>query len=465
MFEDTLLIIKADYMHRRKQLLIYLLKNGFQIQGQRRLLFSPELAAAFYDDLVDSPNFMMYVILLSKGNSEAYILAKNNAAQDLLNIMTCYFGTSAELDCNVHVTTCHLKVQREISFIFPNYIYEPIYCPEKLAFGTRNPIIKPLLQKLYDITTETEPDHNKVWKVQVADYLNSSNKNLPRISNLGIRTTLRNVQERAQQTKFTTFKQFKVHPGLDRGSAATLKSQISGGSSVHISTSSCVSCSDFGSTDERIWHIHRKEPLTDLIKKKTAPLTPALSETEKEEQEEDKTRKLFRDVQMDVMKQVDVIRQMLAMGASKEEAVLEGEVIEQELIEEEVIKADLHTLEVAKSALEEVSEKPELAEAVEAVRSDKGIAEKPGNGEPVVEQPAAEGEQPATDKPTDEESVVVEHVVEQPAGGESAVEEPASKELAAEDAHPGPEERAAEEPVAVAGPQEQEHAEEAPVEE
>lgn len=90
MFEDTLLIIKADYMHRRKQLLMYLLKSGFQIQGQRRLLFSPELAAEFYDDLSDSPSFMMYVILLSKGNSEAYILAKNNAAQDLLEIMTCF---------------------------------------------------------------------------------------------------------------------------------------------------------------------------------------------------------------------------------------------------------------------------------------------------------------------------------------------------------------------------------------
>lgn len=356
-------------------------------------------------------------------------------------------------------------------------IYEPMYCPEKLAFCTKNPIIKPLLQELYDITKETEPDRNKEWKVQVADYLNSSNKNLPMISNLGIRTTLRNLQERAQQTKFTMFKQFNVHKGLDGGSMATLKSQFTGGSSVHISTSSCVSCSDFGSTDDRIRHIHRKEPLTDLIKKKTAPLTSssaAALEIEKEEQDESKTRKLFRDVQMDVMKQANVIRQMLTMDGSKEVVVREGEVIEQELIEEEVIKGDLHTIEVAKSAHEEVPEKPELQEAVQVVPSDKVITEKPvdEDEQPVVEQPALEDEQPAPEKHADEEPVSVEHAVKQPVGGESAVEEPATKELAAEDEHPVAEEPAAEEPVAAADsdnhPQDaapQEHAEEAPVEE
>lgn len=90
MFENTLLIIKADYMRRRKTLLKYLMRRGFQIQGQRRLLFSVEEAAEFYADLVDTPYFMIQVMLLSKGNSEAYILTKKNAVEDMLNILVCY---------------------------------------------------------------------------------------------------------------------------------------------------------------------------------------------------------------------------------------------------------------------------------------------------------------------------------------------------------------------------------------
>lgn len=90
MFQNSFLIIKSDYLHRRKPLLIHLLRRGFQIQANRRLQFSPELAAEFYQDDADEPNFMMQVILLSKGVSEAFILSKGNAAEDLINTMVCY---------------------------------------------------------------------------------------------------------------------------------------------------------------------------------------------------------------------------------------------------------------------------------------------------------------------------------------------------------------------------------------
>lgn len=90
MWENTLLIIKADYMRNRKILLNYLLKRGFQIQGSRCLLFSPEQAAEFYKDRADDIDFMVLVILLSKGISEAFVLAKDNAVRSLVDIMCCH---------------------------------------------------------------------------------------------------------------------------------------------------------------------------------------------------------------------------------------------------------------------------------------------------------------------------------------------------------------------------------------
>lgn len=90
MFQDTLLIIKCDYMHKRKQVLLKLLQSDFQIQGNRRVLFTPEHAAEFYSHMAEDKLFMLQVILLSKGKAEAFILTKENGVEDLLNTMICY---------------------------------------------------------------------------------------------------------------------------------------------------------------------------------------------------------------------------------------------------------------------------------------------------------------------------------------------------------------------------------------
>lgn len=90
MFCDTLLIIKSDYLAKRKAVLLHVLRSGFLIKGQRKLCFTPELAAEFYQDMSEDNCFMLQVILLSKGNSEAFIVTKENAVEDLLNVMVCY---------------------------------------------------------------------------------------------------------------------------------------------------------------------------------------------------------------------------------------------------------------------------------------------------------------------------------------------------------------------------------------
>lgn len=90
MFENTLLIINSDYLHKRKPLLIHLTRKCFQIQGNRLIQFTPESAAEFYNYIGAGALFMRQVILLAKGKSEAFILAKEDAVTDLIATLVCY---------------------------------------------------------------------------------------------------------------------------------------------------------------------------------------------------------------------------------------------------------------------------------------------------------------------------------------------------------------------------------------
>uniref|UniRef100_A0A1A9UXF1 NDK domain-containing protein n=1 Tax=Glossina austeni TaxID=7395 RepID=A0A1A9UXF1_GLOAU len=251
MFENTLLIIKADYMDRRKTLLQYLMRRGFQIQGQRHLLFSVEKAAEFYADLVDTPYFMIQVTLLSKGNSEAYILTKKNAVEDMLNILV--------------------------------YIHEPIFPLEQLKFCKKADIIGPMMHELYDIVNQKDDkDANKGWKTKLAEALDLSHAGLPQISNLCNYSPSPNMLGKAIQTKATSFKPIRLHPGAGTGSTATLKSHAisytTQGTTLDSSSSSCISCTSFESIDKCLRQAYRKVPLADLIKAKTAPLEISGSE-------------------------------------------------------------------------------------------------------------------------------------------------------------------------------------------
>uniref|UniRef100_A0A1A9WJR4 C2H2-type domain-containing protein n=1 Tax=Glossina brevipalpis TaxID=37001 RepID=A0A1A9WJR4_9MUSC len=251
-------------MRKRKVLLKHLLDRGFQIQASRRLLFSPELAAEFYKDKVDDNNFMMLVILLSKDVSEAIVLTKEKAVQDLVDILCCYFGTSLEMDRFVHVTTCYHKVQREISFIFPNYIHEPIYCPEHLNCCNTESVMRPIIAQLYDIVTQQDGINSKIpWKTTFTEELMSTHQNLAIITNAS--NYAPNLINAATQTKDTSYQTVSVCDPL-------LKTPTISCSSQNVTSSSCLSCTVFGSDDKYVGQIHRKVSLVDLVKAKTIPL-------------------------------------------------------------------------------------------------------------------------------------------------------------------------------------------------
>ncbi|XP_075169509.1 uncharacterized protein LOC142241605 [Haematobia irritans] len=271
MFQDTLLIIKCDYMAKRKSLLIFLTDQGFQIQGHRRVQFTPELAAEFYQDRNEEPNFMFHVILLSKGPAEAFILAKENAVEDLISCLVCYFGNSIEMEKNVHVTRCLGRVRKEIRFIYPNYIFEPIDCFEQVNISCNNPFVSSLIGQVYEITTKTEIDPHKSWKQKLAEWLILSNKDLPQVSNQCVLNPSPNVRNIAQQTKMTFIKpQYGDQIVNDKASKSSGMGFDTDGTSLNITTSSCMTCSDFASSD--IYFQKQDSSLLDLIKSKTVPL-------------------------------------------------------------------------------------------------------------------------------------------------------------------------------------------------
>ncbi|KAM7362534.1 uncharacterized protein ACRADG_013168 [Cochliomyia hominivorax] len=275
MFQDSLLIIKSDFLTKRKPLLLFLLQQGFFIKGQRKICFTPELAAEFYEDQAEDPGFMLKVILLSKGNSEAFILCKESAVEDLLNQMVCYFGTSTEMEQNIHVTKSLSKVQQEITFIFPNYIFEPIFCPDQNKFCTNNPLLDTTISTLYDIVTNPEIDPHKSWKVKLAEALALANKSVPQVSNQCSHNPKLNVQEMAQQTKITCLKHEKDEKE-DENISKIFSDFSKDFTSFNVTTSSCISCSSFDSAAKCVQQTH-EHPLSMIIKARTVPL--AMSES------------------------------------------------------------------------------------------------------------------------------------------------------------------------------------------
>ncbi|XP_017039361.1 uncharacterized protein LOC108086827 [Drosophila ficusphila] len=254
MFENSLLILKPDYLQNRRPILLKLLAEGFQLQGNRRIAFSPESAAEFYADYADEKGFMLEVILLSKGVSEAFIVTKENAVQELLNVMICYFGCSSDLERNIHVTKNSRSVAREINFIFPNYIHEPHEMFDHNNFCTR-PMLKPLLEEIYDIMQNIDCSQEN-WKVRVSDYLVRSNPKMPQVSNQCQQRPDVGIQDKSQQTAMT----YAPKPSARAVQPRTKKSESTSSplsttsphSSMLLSSSSCVTCGGFDRTESGI---------------------------------------------------------------------------------------------------------------------------------------------------------------------------------------------------------------------
>ncbi|XP_067623112.1 uncharacterized protein [Eurosta solidaginis] len=339
MFEDTLLIIKSDYVHKRKPVLLHLLQHEFMIKGQRKLLFSPEYAAEFYKPRAEDKDFMLQVILLSKGNSEAFILTKENAVADLLCTMICYFTSSAEMERNVHVSKCPESARREIKFIFPNYIPEPIP-------GSTDPLMTPFISKLYEIAQK--PDESKSWKVQLAEWLTLSNPELPVVSNMCRSRGGLFFEDKAQQVNLLDSKDKKPCSLRTDGAGSEptstdisfASSCSSTGDSAIMSSSSCITCRPFDHTDVDA------SVEDDVIKKaerifapKTAALQNRVDDDDEEECEDEMCVKVCQELMQrwkgDDRADQEEMKKVLPYGGKDMETIDEAENEEEHFLMEE----------------------------------------------------------------------------------------------------------------------------------
>ncbi|XP_018799688.1 PREDICTED: uncharacterized protein LOC108975576 [Bactrocera latifrons] len=340
MFEDTLLIIKADYMHKRKPVLLHLLQHEFMIKGQRKILFSPENAAEFYKSLADDKDFMLQVILLSKGNSEAFILTKECAVDDLICTMICYFTTSVEMERNVHVSKSAECAAFEISFIFPNYIPEPIPIFKRHKFST-DPLLAPFISQLYEIVQKPN-EESKSWKVQLAEWLTLQNSELPIISN--VCSAKRNLfhEDKGQQVNFLASPASKpcvFHTDGAGGEPASTdvsapSSCSSSGGSAIMSSSSCMTCRPFERTGAEDSSEDACKKAEKIFAPKVALLRNRVIE-EDEECEDEMCLQVCEDQikqwKAEIIADQEELRKVLPYGGRDMEVINEMEIEEEQL--------------------------------------------------------------------------------------------------------------------------------------
>uniref|UniRef100_A0A1B0A802 Uncharacterized protein n=1 Tax=Glossina pallidipes TaxID=7398 RepID=A0A1B0A802_GLOPL len=374
------------------------------------------------------------------------------------------------MDRYIHITTCYRKAQREISYIFPNYIHEPIFPLEQLEFCKKAHIIGPTMHELYDIVNQKDDkDANKAWKIKLAEALELSHAGLPQISNFCNYSPSPNMLGKGIQTKATSFKPARLHPGT--GSTATLKSHVisytTQGTTLDTSSSSCISCTSFQSIDTCMRQSHRKVPLADLVKAKTAPLEICGSEKElqkiemgEEKQiememlEEDFKAEMKSIGEEESMHEQNVSSIEISSVSSMEVSSAAGAAVEdsvgKEFVAEKSFAVKPTTSEAPieeTTAIEPRAEKstvalPGVGKNVTAAAAAGNIGEELVAEEPIVEQPVTKGV--ITEEPVAEQQIVAvpsavepvttadEHVVdENPIPEENQIpQELAAQELA-----------------------------------
>ncbi|XP_037955001.1 uncharacterized protein LOC119684932 [Teleopsis dalmanni] len=263
MFEYSLIVVNSDCLAQSTDIVLMLIKKGFFIQTRRILQFSAEHAAEFYKNEEES-TFMRKVILLSKGRCEAILVTKENAIEHLLNTMICYFCSSRVMSEFVHVSKSKADALHEISFVFPNHILEPSLVVDKKSF-CKSKVTSTVVEKAYDIQSQGLLEN---WCGVMSEWLMMSNSNVPIMTNMCSDTVSPLKREKAQQTALEhPARQVEPKTSTDscRKSTTIISSFMSVGSSMKLSSSSCITCSDFDGDD---YHAKEPDPCLEYVKAK-----------------------------------------------------------------------------------------------------------------------------------------------------------------------------------------------------
>ncbi|KAM4622035.1 nucleoside diphosphate kinase homolog 5 [Polymixia lowei] len=190
--ERTLALIKPDAIHKADEIEAVVLKSGFTVLQKRKLQLSPEQCSDFYAEQYGKLFFPSLTAFMSSGPIIALALARDNAIAHWKAIigpvnsikarethpkcLRATYGTS-DLRNAVHGSESFFAAEREIKYMFPNSVIEPIPVGETATEYLCKYINPTLLSGLTELCKQ-KPLNPYTW---LADWLIKNNPNKPKI--------------------------------------------------------------------------------------------------------------------------------------------------------------------------------------------------------------------------------------------------------------------------------------------
>ncbi|XP_068264859.1 nucleoside diphosphate kinase homolog 5 [Nyctibius grandis] len=190
--ERTLALIKPDVVDKEEEIEDVILQSGFLIIQKRKLQLSPEQCSNFYADQYGKVFFPNLTAYMSSGPLVAMVLARHDAVsrwKALLgpsnserarrthpDSLRAIYGTD-DLRNAVHGSLSTSSAEREIRFMFPEVILEPIPVGQR-ARDYLNLYVKPTLLAGLTALCKEKPADPMTW---LADWLIEHNPNKPRV--------------------------------------------------------------------------------------------------------------------------------------------------------------------------------------------------------------------------------------------------------------------------------------------
>uniref|UniRef100_A0A8C9L9M5 Nucleoside diphosphate kinase homolog 5 n=1 Tax=Pavo cristatus TaxID=9049 RepID=A0A8C9L9M5_PAVCR len=193
--EKTLALIKPDVVAKEEEIEDLILRSGFMIVQKRKLQLSPEQCSIFYADQYGKMFFPNLAAYMSSGPSVAMVLARHRAVsywKELLgpsnsikarithpHSLRAIYGTD-DLRNGLHGSLSISSAEREIRFMFPEVISEPIPAGQR-ARDYLNLHVNPTLLAGLTALCKEKPADPMTW---LADWLMEHNPNKPRLQHL-----------------------------------------------------------------------------------------------------------------------------------------------------------------------------------------------------------------------------------------------------------------------------------------
>ncbi|CAG01205.1 unnamed protein product, partial [Tetraodon nigroviridis] len=190
--QQTLALIKPDVIHIADEIEGEILKWGFFILQKRKLQLSPEHCSDFYADQYGTPHFPGLTAFMSSGPIIAMVLSRDDAIsywKDLIgpsnsviakkthpDSLRAKYGTS-EIQNALHGSESLPASVREIKFMFPNTLIEPVPSKEEVK-EYLNKNVNPILLRGLTEVCKHKPFNPCVW---LADWLIKNNPNEPQV--------------------------------------------------------------------------------------------------------------------------------------------------------------------------------------------------------------------------------------------------------------------------------------------